>query len=260
MKKSFPILLMVLLASACTSTKNLNYLSNLPVSTQQQYFHYDIHDYKVQYRDILYIEAKIQNAEGRIEDVFQNNPSMNSAYVGTESSQYILGYNVNKEGSIQLPVVGEISVAGLTLPEIKTKVQHRVDSIFKFTYVDIKLLSFKFTVLGEANNPGTYINYNNFLTVFEAIGRAGGVSDYGSRNKVLIIRSADGGSKTFTIDLRDKNLLTSEAYFMMPNDVIIIEPVKHKIFNMNLPTISFALTSVTSVVTMTLLLINFLNK
>jgi len=97
------------------------------------------------------------------------------------------------------------------------------------------------------------------LTVLEAIGRAGGVGDYGRRDRVLVVRSTPEGSKTYLINLQDKNLLLSEAYFLMPNDVIIIEPVKHKIFNMNLPTISFAVSTITGIITTTLLLINYFN-
>jgi polysaccharide export outer membrane protein len=251
------ILLTTLIFANCSSTKNLNYLGNLPETSEAQYFPYEMPDYKIQYRDILYIEAKIQNQEGKIEDLLQGNSSMNAAYIGAESSQYILGYNVDEKGFIHLPVIGKISVGGKTLTEVKLYVQEKVDSIFRHTFIDVKLLSFKYTVLGEAKNPGTYINYNNFLTVLEAIGRAGGVGDYGRRDRVLVIRSTEGGTKTFRVDLKDKSLLSSEAYFMMPNDVVIIEPVKHKIFNMNLPTYTFALTSITSIITMTLLLIEY---
>ena len=94
--------------------------------------------------------------------------------------------------------------------------------------------------------------------MLEAIGRAGGVSDYGNRNRVLVVRPIDKGTKTFRINLQDKNILTSEAYFLLPNDVVIIEPLNQKIFNMNLPTISFIFSAVTSTITMTLLLINYL--
>ena len=138
--------------------------------------------------------------------------------------------------------------------------QASADRVFKNSTVECKLLSFKFTVIGEVKAPGTYINYNNYLTVLEAIGRAGGLGDYGSRNKVLVVRPIDKGTKTFRLNLQDKNILSSEAYFLLPNDVVIVEPLKQKIFNMNLPTISFVVTTVTSVLTTTLLLINYFGK
>jgi len=132
--------------------------------------------------------------------------------------------------------------------------------VFKGSTVECKLLSFKFTVIGEVRAPGSYINYNNYLTVLEAIGRAGGVSDYGRRDKVLVVRPTETGTETYTLNLQDKNLLSSKAYFLLPNDVVIVEPLKHKIFNMNLPTISFIITTVSSAITTTLLLINYFKK
>ena len=221
----------------------------------------DIPDYKIQYRDILYISAKAMTPTGSIEDVLQGSRAYNqSAYLNSEASQYIMGYDVDKEGNIFLPVIGKVKVSVKTIDEVRQVLQAEVDKYFNNADVECKLLSFKFTVLGEARTPGTYVNYNNYLTVLEAVGRAGGVGDYGRRDRVLVIRPTDEGSKTYRINLQDKELLTSEAYFLQPNDVVIIEPVGHKIFNMNLPTFSFILTSVTSAITTTLLLINFYGK
>jgi polysaccharide export outer membrane protein len=260
MKKISPFLLIILMVSGCTSTKQLSYLDNLPETAEPQYFLYEIPDYKVQYRDILYIDVKVLSPEGKIENVLQGNTNISMNYLQNESSQYLIGYNVDKEGNILLPVIGKISVGGKILKDIRIIVQEKIDSVFNHAFVDVKLLSFKFTVLGEARNPGTFINYNDYLTVLEAIGRAGGIGDYGRRDRVLVVRSSPSGPVTYRIDLQDKAILSSEAYFLMPNDVVIIEPEKHKIFNMNLPTISFALSTVTGIITTTLLLINYFHK
>jgi polysaccharide export outer membrane protein len=156
--------------------------------------------------------------------------------------------------------MGKLNVNGLTLNEAGNKIQELADKYYKNTTIECKLLSFKFTVIGEVRTPGTFINYNNYLTVLEAIGRAGGIGDYGRRDRILIVRPTDKGTRTFRINLHDKNLLSNEAYFLLPNDVVIVEPISHKIFNMNLPTFSFIITSVTSAITTTLLLINYLRK
>jgi polysaccharide biosynthesis/export protein len=260
MKKIVPLSLLLILVSACTSTKKLSYLSNLPESKDPQYFPYEVPDYKVQYRDILYVDVKALNADGKIENVLQGNGSAGQTYMQGEANQYLIGFSVDKNGNILLPVVGQINVGGKILHDIRDRVQHKVDSIFNHAYVDVKFLSFKYTVLGEARAPGTFINYNDYLTVFEAIGRAGGIGDYGRRDRVLVIRSTPSGPVTYRINLQDKAILSSDVYFLMPNDVVIVEPERHKIFNMNLPTISFAVSTVTGLVTTTLLLINFFGK
>ncbi len=262
MKPIIPLLLLTIAVfGSCTSSEKLTYLSNLPKSTEGQYFTIDFPDYRVQYRDILYITVKAMSPEGKIEDLLIGGTgSAQNYYFRDEASQYIMGYDVDKEGYVLLPVIGAVHVAERTINEIKNILQDEVDKYFNNAFVDCKLLSFKFTVLGEVNSPGTYINYNNYLTVIEAVGRAGGVGDYGRRDHVLIVRPTEEGTKTYSINLQDKDILTSGAYFLQPNDVVIIEPVGHKIFNMNLPTFSFVLTSVTSAVTTTLLLINFFNN
>jgi polysaccharide export outer membrane protein len=249
----------ILLASSCTSQKKLAYLNNLPVPTGEETFTLDIPDYKIQPRDILYITVKAMMPDGTINDFLISSRSYGGTYVSQgESGGYLYGYDVNPEGDIVLPTVGSIKVGGLTLEETRKLLQASADKVFKNATIECKLLSFKFTVIGEVRAPGTYVNYNNYLTVLEAIGRAGGVGDYGNRSNVLVIRPYDKGTKTFRLNLQDKKILSSEAYFLLPNDVVIVEPLKQKIFSMNLPTISFIITTFTSVITTTLLLINYL--
>lgn len=251
----------IFLATGCTSQQKLAYLSNLPETGGQETFTMEIPDYRIQPRDILYITVKAMTPDGTIVDFLTNSRNYTGSYVTQgESGGYLYGYDVNSEGNIILPVVGPIKVGGLTLEETRKLLQESADKVFKNSTVECKLLSFKFTVIGEVRAPGAYINYNNSLTVLEAIGRAGGIGDYGNRSNVLVVRPVDKGTKTYKLNLQDKNILSSQAYFLLPNDVVIVEPLKQKIFNMNLPTISFILTAVTSTITMTLLLINYFGK
>jgi len=255
------LILVLLLAISCTSQKKLAYLSNLSATGGEETFPLEIPDYRIQPRDVLYITAKAMTPDGTINDFLASQRTYGGSYLGqSEGTGYLYGHDVDPEGNIILPVVGEIKVAGLTLEEARKLLQSRAEQVFKGVTVECKLLSFKFTVIGEVRAPGSYINYNNYLTVLEAIGRAGGIGDYGNRNRVLVVRPFQTGTKTYRLNLQDKNLLSSEAYFLLPNDVVIVEPLKQKIFNMNLPTLSFVLTTITSTVSMTLLLINYFKK
>jgi polysaccharide export outer membrane protein len=245
-----------LLASSCTSQKKLAYLNNLPETSSEQNFPMDIPNYKIQPRDVLYITAKAMTPDGRISDFLSSGSASTSAQ--GESGSFLYGFNVDLGGNILIPVVGDIKVDGLTLIEARLVIQAAVNKVFNNSTVDCKLLSFKFTVIGEVTAPGTYVNYNNYLTVLEAIGRASGVGNYGDRHNILVIRPVDKGTITFRINLQDKQILSSQGYFLLPNDVVIVQPLKIKIFNLNLPTISFIISSFTSAVTMTLLLINYL--
>ena len=249
----------LILITGCTSQKKLAYLDNLPETNGEESFKMEMPDYKLQNMDVLYITLKAMNPEGQISDFLSG--SANSAggiFMQGESGGYLFGYDVKPDGTLNLPVVGIIIVEGKTIGEVRKILQEEFSKHYKNAILECKLLSFKFTVIGEVKAPGTYVNYNNYLTVLEAIGRAGGVGDYGNRNRVLVIRPYERGSKTFRLNLQDKKILSSDAYFLLPNDVVIVEPLKQKIFNMNLPTISFLITTITTSITMTILLINYL--
>lgn len=261
--KNLPLslILPIVMLSACTSQQKLAYLNNLPEIGGEETFIMDIPDYKIQPRDILYVTVKAMTPTGAIADLLSSSTYGTGVSLAQgESGGYVFGYDLNKDGYIVIPVVGPIKVGGLNLDETRKLIQESVDKVFKNSTVECKLLSFKFTVIGEVRAPGTYINYNNYLTVLEAIGRAGGVGDYGDRSRVLVVRPMDKGTKTFRINIQDKKILASEVYFLLPNDVIIVQPLNQKIFNMNLPTISFIFSTIASTITMTLLLINYFGK
>lgn len=251
------IIIILLLLAGCTSQKKLAYLNNLPEPEGQEYFTMEIPGYKIQPRDILYITAKALTTDGKIEDFLSTSNNTTTSQAGGEAGGYLYGYDVNSEGNIRIAVIGTIKVEGFSLEEVREQVQEYVDKVFKNTTVECKLLSFKFTVIGEVKSPGVYVNYNNYLTVLEAIGRAGGIGDYGKRDRVLVVRPTEKGTKTYRLNLQDKSILYSEAYFLLPNDVVIVEPQPQKVFNMNLPSIAFIITSITSTITMTLLLIEY---
>ena len=87
--------------------------------------------------------------------------------------------------------------------------QEEFNKDYKNCVVECKLLSFKFTVIGEVKAPGTYVNYSNYLTVLEAIGQAGGIGDFGRRDRLLVVRPVEGGTKTYRLNLQDKSILLS---------------------------------------------------
>jgi len=255
-------LITLLLATGCTSQKKLAYLANLPEAAGEQYFPMSIPEYRLQPRDILYITVKAMTADGTIQDFLSSFGSRTgtTTFSSGEAGQYIYGYDVGSDGGILVPVLGTIKVGGLTLDEAREIIQDVADRHFNNATVECKLLSFKFTVIGEVHAPGTYINYNNYLTALEAVGRAGGIGDFGRRDRLLVVRPVEGGTKTYTLNLQDRAILSNEAYFLLPNDVVIVQPQDKKIFNLNFPTFASILSVTTSLITTTLLLINYFGK
>lgn len=258
MKKTIITVLTVIVLAGCTSQKKLSYLNNLPAPGGEGSFNLEVPYYKVQPRDIIYVSVKTQTQDGGLTDILTGqNPSVANQVQG-EASQYVAGYSVDPDGILNLPLFGKTPVSGKTIYEIRDQIQSMADSLFRHAYVEVRLLSFKFTVMGEVRMPGTYTNYSDQMTVLEAIAHAGGIGDYGSRKNVLVVRPVDKKTITYKLDLQDKSLLESPAYFVTPNDVIIVPETGRKVFNLNLPVYSLIISSVTSAITTTVLLINFL--
>ncbi len=260
MKKLIPLIAFVLLAAACSTQKELSYLHNLYELGGENYFPMEVPDYKVQPRDLLYVSVKMQTPEGTLTEVLSDRGAANVNYITSEGAAYVQGYSIDPDGIVTLPLIGKVPVEGMTLYEIRDLFQEKVDALFRHAYAEVRLLSYKFTVLGEVRAPGSYINYNDQLTVLEAIGRAGGIAETGTKEKILVIRPKGDQTFTYSIDLQDKSLLSSPAYFITPNDVVIVQPNPKKVFSVNLPTISFILATVTSTISTTLLLINYFGK
>jgi polysaccharide export outer membrane protein len=253
--KKYAILLPLLLifTASCTQQKQLVYLQGLDKTKDSEFFQTQRGDYHIQNQDILYIQILSMNQE--INEVINNFSSRYSqSLFQNETSLYINGYVVNDSGYINIPVLGLVKVLDRTVNDASKLIQERADQFLKGATVIVKLISFKFTVLGEVSNPGVYRNYNNQLTVLEAIGMAGDITDFGDRRNILVVRPTNNGTETYRMNLLDKKILESKAFFLLPNDIVYVEPIKSKIFRINIPTISLFLTSVTTLI----LILNFI--
>ena len=151
--------------------------------------------------------------------------------IGTQSysSARPLHHLVKADGSINFPVIGKFQVAGLTTNELTTKLASVLEVFIKKPVINIQLLNFKVTVLGEVNKPVSYAVANGRITILEAIGLAGDLTIYGKRKTVSLIREKEGKRTFVTIDLTNKALFNSPYYYLAQNDVIYVEPNKAKI-------------------------------
>ena len=168
MKKILPLIALIILAASCSTQKELSYLNNLDELGGENYFPMDVPDYNVQPRDILYVSVKAQTPEGALTEMLSDKTATNISNMANEGSSYLVGYSVDPKGVVTLPLIGGVPVAGLTVFQIRDLFQEKVDSLFRHAYVEVKLMSFKFTVIGEVRMPGSFVNYNDLLTVLEA--------------------------------------------------------------------------------------------
>lgn len=252
------IVLIALNFTSCKSTRNMTYFQDLTANTQKN-TPAQVPEYLIRADDNLYVDVQSMNQE--VSQLFSPSKSINSSGgtysdYGQTSSQYLNGYSVNQKGNILLPVIGEVSVGGLTEEGAKEIVQKKVAEYFKDATVKVKILTFKVTVLGEVKNPGLYYNYNKSITILDALGMAGGTTDNATVKKLLVIRTTSSGNKSYRIDLTGKKIMTSEAFYLLPNDVLYVEPDKYKNFPLNSTIFSITLAAIST----TILILSYINK
>lgn len=255
-KKGLPILILLFIVlTSCTQQKQLIYLKDVASdSTTTLIPNNNIPEYRIQQRDILYIKIMTLNEEmNNILNV--GSSSSSSQLYQSETNLFINGYTVDDSGSVEIPILGKIKVLNSTIVEAQQAISEKADVYLKDANVFLKLMSFKYTILGEVNKPGTYNNYNNQLTILEAIGKSGDITPYGNRKKILILRPTQNGTKVYKVNLTDKDLLSSKSYYLLPNDIIYVEPIKSKIFQINMPSLGLLLSSITTLI----LVLNYIN-
>ena len=153
----------------------------------------------------------------------------------TGSSDPVLsGYTLDAEGNMLLPVVGKINLSGLSIPEAREKVTGILEPHLTNPTVNLRLLTFRFTVLGEVGGQGQYTTYQDNINIMEAIALAGGFSPYSDRGKIRLVRYVDGKANLYTISLLDDDIIGKPNYYLQPNDMIVIDPLPAKFIRENL--------------------------
>lgn len=158
-------------------------------------------------------------------------------------------YLVDREGFIDFPFVGKIKLAGLTKEKAVLEIQKALENHVKDAIINLRILNFKVSVLGEVNNPGAFNISGERITILEAIGKAGDLTIYGRRDNVLLIREEKGTKKIYRIDLTKLDF-NSPYYYLTQNDVIYVEPNKTKVNSSAIgPNITVGISALSLIVT-----------
>jgi polysaccharide export outer membrane protein len=150
---------------------------------------------------------------------------------GSGSVSEPLGYRVNAEGYIDMPVIGKIWAQGKTLEELKNIVEQKVveSEYLPNVNVQVVFLSFRITILGEVNAPGSFIIQSEKMTILEAIGLSRDLTLFSNRENILVIREKNGIRTYGRINLKSRDLFKSPYFYLQPNDIVYVEPHKAKI-------------------------------
>ncbi|MEN2435674.1 polysaccharide biosynthesis/export family protein [Weeksellaceae bacterium A-14] len=226
--------MLVFLVSCKTREKEkaseLNYMQNIEqIAIDASVNHYKNNTIQPGDQLAIYIMAKDPrvvapfNQNYASSDVIQGNANggSNTPSLGQGS---ITGpmYLVDPDGNISLPYLGVISTTGKNITELRNEIKEKVSRYVIDPSVSIQLANFRVTVLGEVNRQGDYLLPNGKGTIMNALGLAGDLTMYGTRNNVLIVRNENGNITKGYVNLTDANLINSPFYNLKQNDVIIV--------------------------------------
>ena len=246
-------LLVIFIAAGCSRYRDITYLRNAGISQTDTLYKSTSSIYKVQPADILYI--KVNSLDESINTIFNPGvPSTSASSSAGTSNYYITGYPVDKDGNITLPIMGKITVAGFTTQEIQNLVQKQAEKFIMDARIDVRLVSFKISIIGEVKNPGEYTIFNDKANIFEAIAMASDLTYYGNRHKILLLRSSPQGTETYRIDLTDKNVLSSTYFYLQPHDIIYVEPMKSTGFRLSASEYSVLISTITATLSLAFLI------
>lgn len=228
-KLGLAALLLAMLFASCVPQKKMLYLKDAQMLSENQSINY-VNDrsvnYKLQPGDNLYIRfVNIVDAQSAAS---LSGELTNRAQLTSDASIYLQSYTLDEEGCIELPLMGRVELQNLTVDEAKNVLQTELDKYINQTTIIVKMSNFNLTVLGEVTHPGMYKIYQSQINLFEAISLAGNMTSFAKNDEVKIIRQTDNGSEIVTVDMGSADILSSPYYYLKPNDIVYVEPLKIK--------------------------------
>ena len=222
-KKKIIYFIFVLFISSCASRKNFNYL--------QGHINEKIENKNIKLKQGDLIGVKIFGCDQQSLELFnipgsqiQNQPQ------GIYSPATIAnGYFINSKGVIDLPLIGEVNLEGLSIPEGSESIKLKLKKYITDPKVNDQILNFKITILGDVSRPGTIFISEDKISLLEALGLVGDLNTTAKRSDILLMRNENGILKEYRINLTNKDFLNSPVFFLQQNDFIFVESNQAKI-------------------------------
>jgi len=231
--------------SSCVTERKAEYLqsNNLSINSFNEA---EFSDYHLKPYDELFIQiSSIDEGAANIFSLAGIQRSGSAAPIDPYAAS-LLSYSVDKDGYLLLPVIGNILAKDKTLSQISLILKDSLNHILNQPIVSVKLVNRYISVLGEVRNPGHFTYAQEKLSVYDAIGLAGDITDYGNRNEVILIRNANKENIRINLDLSKSEILASDNYYMRPNDILYVKPRKNKFWVIRQVPLNLLLSSITT--------------
>jgi len=217
----FPILiiLLALLAGSCVPTSQLSYFNDIDelneptVNPRTQKL--------IKPFDKLYV--RVLSIDLQTSQIFNASDEMRMGSYGSLAG--LIGYPVDEDGNINFPFVGNINVLSLTTTEAAAKIQSALSDYVSNTSIVVKYVDNQVTIMGEVQRQGVYSFSQDKLNIYEALGLGGGLTRYGDRKNIILVRNDEGKVMRYRLNLSDSKIANKSYYYIIPNDVIIVEPL-----------------------------------
>lgn len=216
--------------SSCTSTKKVVYLNDLTDSTAFASIKTAKASFEntIQKNDQLWITVGGSNLEDL--SILNSGNGLGvgggNGNIGTSGTGAVIGYLVESDGKIKIPLVGKVQAEGLTRMQLETNLTEMFKEYTKNPVVNVRFLNYSYSVLGEVNRSGRYIMQTERVTLLDAISQAGDLTDLGKRENVTVIREENGERKVGKLNLLSKDIFNSPFFYLRNNDIVYVEPVK----------------------------------
>jgi polysaccharide export outer membrane protein len=239
-------ILTLMMLSSCVTQRRVEYLQDSN-KDMKSFKEAELPDYKLKPNDELYIQ--INSLDEAAANVFSAGKEQ-SYYVGTMQpyGASLMSYSVDKDGYLLLPVIGRILVKDKTLSEVSTILKDSLNHILSQPIVTLKLVNRYVSVLGEVRNPGHFAYSQDKLTIYDALGLAGDITDYGNRDNVILIRNIKGENIRINVDITKSDILASDYYNLRPNDIVYVKPLRNKFWGMRQFPFNILLTTLTTAI------------
>jgi polysaccharide export outer membrane protein len=240
MQRIFWSLLVIVLISSCVPNRKYVYLqkndvkkTDMPRDTVVRKYDLHIQEYKIQPLDILSIRIESLTPEdynfiAKLYPIIEQSGGGG----GGAARNPISGFLVDNNGYIEFPVAGKLKFAGLSVFEAQEMLRKSFQPYLKDPVARVMLMNFRFTVLGEVIGEQLVVSTNTRVTMMEAIGLAGGLTELADRTKIKVIRQVGNQSQVFYVNLLEEELLTADHYYIQQNDIIMVPPLKQRPFRL----------------------------